>query len=231
MIPAYNEAARLPATLQRLVDDLEEFGGRQVDVVVSDDGSIDDTATVVEAFLRPGVRLVAGPANQGKGAALLRGTALATTPLVVFLDADLPVSPATIESMAARLDHRPTVDLLVGSRRLPGASFDPPQPLVRRAGGHAFRTSVHVLGYRSMTDPQCGVKVLRRERLADVLGQLASRGFAFDIELIVRARRAGFVVEEVPVAWSHVPGSSLRPVRDGVRTLADLVRLRQMLGS
>jgi glycosyltransferase involved in cell wall biosynthesis len=229
VIPAFNESARLPATLARLVDSREVFGGRRVDVVVSDDGSTDDTARVVEDFLGEGVRLVAGPANQGKGAALLRGTEIAVTPFMVFLDADLPVSPATVESMAARLDHQPSLDLLVGSRRLPGASFDPPQPLARRAGGHLFRSAARVLGYRSTTDPQCGVKVLRRKRMAEVLGQLSSRGFAFDIELIVRARCAGLVVEEVPVAWSHVPGSSLRPVRDGVRTLSDLVRLRQSL--
>lgn len=229
MIPAYNEAARLPTTLHRLLDGLDCFGGRHVEVIVSDDGSTDDTVQVVERLADERVRLVAGPTNQGKGSALLRGTAAAATPLVVFLDADLPVSPATVASMAEQLDRHPSVDLLVGSRRLPGSSFDPPQPLVRRMGGHLFRSSVHVLGYRSMTDPQCGVKVLRRERLAEVLGQLSSRGFAFDIELIVRARRAGLVVEEVPVAWSHVPGSSLRPVRDGLRTLSDLVRLRQSL--
>lgn len=232
VIPAFNEAGRLPATLEHLVAGVAAgtFGGRPVDLVVSDDGSTDATVAVVRSFAPRGVRLVSGPANRGKGAALLEGTAAATTPLVVFLDADLPVSPTTVAEMLRHVDGRPGVDLLVGSRRLPGATLDPPQPLVRRIGGNVFRSAAQVMGYRTTSDPQCGVKVLRRDGMEPVLAQLTSRGFAFDIEMIVRARRADLVVEEVPVRWRHVPGSSLRPVRDAVRTLADLARLRRHLG-
>ena len=174
------------------------------------------------------VNVVSSPANRGKGAAAMTGIREARYALVLLLDADLPVPIETIPAMVDRATEAP---LVLGSRRLPGASFDPPQPLSRRLGGTAFRGIVHALGYRIPSDPQCGVKLLRTDVLANVLGEMTSDGFAFDVELIERTRRHGLDIVELPVAWSHVEGSSLHPVRDAVVTLRELVRLRSRLRS
>jgi dolichyl-phosphate beta-glucosyltransferase len=122
-------------------------------------------------------------------------------------------------------------DVVVGSRRLPTSSFTAPQPWARRFGGGVFIQLVNVLGLRTTSDPQCGVKVLRRGACADVVAATTSPGFAFDIELLTRARRAGLRVVELPVRWHHAEGSSIRPVRDGAATVGDLLGLRRLLRS
>lgn len=224
MIPAYNEAHRLPATLDRLIDELPAVLDIGWQLLVSDDGSLDGTSAVVAERSRdPRVRAITHQVNRGKGAALVAGAVQATTSLVMFLDADLPVSVPTIRAM---VDQIGSADLLCGSRHLPGASFDPPQPPLRRVGGRVFRAAVTALRYDVTTDPQCGVKLMRRDRIVPLLTDMSCTGFGFDIELIVRARRAGCTVSEMPVQWRHVEGSSLRPVRDGLSTLAELVALR-----
>ena len=151
---------------------------------------------------------------------------MATGDLVVFLDADLPVPVATVLEMAAATAD---ADLVLGSRRLPGSTYDPPPPWARRAGGWGFLTAVSAMGYQPSSDPQCGVKVFRRAALQPVLAAVENDRFAFDVELIARTRRAGLRVAEVPVPWRYVAGSSVRPVRDAVVTLRDLFRLRPRL--
>jgi dolichyl-phosphate beta-glucosyltransferase len=227
VIPAFNEERRLPATLDRLMAEIPEVWSGRWEVVVSDDGSADRTVELARAREEDGpVRVLSCAVNRGKGAALLVGALEAVHPVVLFLDADLPVPVPLLVWMAERTAH---ADLVVGSRRLPGASFDPPQPLVRQLGGHAFRAAVAALGYDITSDPQCGVKALRRDRLAPILAEMTSSGFGFDVELIERTRRAGMEVSELPVAWRHVEGSSLRPTRDALSTLRELMRLRGAL--
>ena len=230
MIPAFNEARRLPATLLRLVDELDETVDGPWEIIVADDGSVDGTAALVAAAAEsePRIRLVRAPTNQGKGAALTSGFQHARYGLVLFVDADLPVPMRTIRDLIglARLH-----DLVVGTRRGEGTTIVTPQPLIRRAAGRVFLLAVSVLGLDTSSDPQCGVKLLRRDRLTDVVDAVRSNSFAFDIELIARARRADLSIVEAPVTWTHVDGSSIRPVHDALHTLRDLVVLRRLLRS
>lgn len=223
-MPAFNEGRRLPSTLDQLLVELPLVVPGAWEVVVVDDGSTDDTHMVVESRRTLGaLRLVRLPQNVGKGAAQAAGVRAARHALVLLLDADLPIPVVSVPELMSAVA---AADLVCGSRRLPGARVDPPQPLVRRVGGRGFRTVVSMLGFGAVSDPQCGVKVLRRDELLPVLDRVTCQGFAFDVELIVRARRAGLRVCEHPVVWRHVPGSSLRPLRDAVATIGELVRLR-----
>ena len=227
VVPAFNESRRLGPALDRLVADLDRLCTSPWQVVVVDDGSTDGTSEVVDR--RPPddrVVLVTSVENRGKGAALCSGAEIASGDVVAFLDADLPVPVATVLDMAAATRE---ADLVLGSRRLPGATYDPPPPLGRRVGGWGFLTAVAAMGYQPSSDPQCGVKVFRRAALQPVLSTVENDRFAFDVELIARSRRAGLVVAEVPVPWRYVDGSSVRPVRDAVVTLRDLFRLRPRL--
>jgi dolichyl-phosphate beta-glucosyltransferase len=226
VVPAFDEEHRLPATLDRLVSGLGSICEGPWEVVVSDDGSHDATAEVALQRAGHGVRLVSSADHRGKGAALLAGIEAARHARVVLVDADLPVPVSVLVKMATMTDEAP---LVVGSRRLPGANVDPPQPVLRAVGGRMFRSSVGLLGYRTGSDPQCGAKALRVDQLADSLRRVSCTGFAFDVELIELARRSGHPVVEVPVPWSHVEGSSLRPLRDATRTLVDLTLLRRRL--
>jgi dolichyl-phosphate beta-glucosyltransferase len=88
---------------------------------------------------------------------------------------------------------------------------------------------VAVLGLRTTSDPQCGVKVIQREPVAKLMAATTSTGYAFDIELITRARRSGLRVVERPVRWHHAEGSCIRPVRDGAATMKELIKMRRRL--
>ena len=224
MIPAFNEAHRLPTTLDRLLAELPTVFD-DWEVVVVDDGSVDGTGALVESYAASAtVRVVTMGANEGKGAALRTGVAHADRPLVLFLDADLPVAVAQLGEL---VEGTTRADLVVGSRRIAGASSDPPQPFVRRLGGAGFIRLVRSMGYDITSDPQCGVKVMRRESVGPIVADTSTDGFAFDAELIDRCRRGGLTVTERPVAWRHVEGSTLRPFRDVAATLRELWRLRR----
>jgi hypothetical protein len=101
--------------------------------------------------------------------------------------------------------------------------------LGRRVGGAAFVWIIDRLGFDVTSDPHCGVKVLRTTPLHGVLDACRSPRFAFDTEMIARARDAGLRVVECPVEWRHVEGSTIRPLRDGASTIRDLVALRRQL--
>ena len=143
---------------------------------------------------------------------------------MLFLDADLPVAVAQLGEL---VEGTARADLVVGSRRIAGASSDPPQPFVRRLGGAGFIRLVRSMGYDITSDPQCGVKAMRRESVGPIVADTSTDGFAFDAELIDRCRRGGLTVTERPVAWRHVEGSTLRPFRDVAATLRELWRLRR----
>jgi len=224
VIPAFNEAHRLPTTLDRLLLDLPTVFD-DWEVVVIDDGSTDGTGELVESYeTSAAVRVVTMPANEGKGAALRTGVAHAGRPLVLFLDADLPVAVAALGEL---VEGTARADLVVGSRRIAGSSSDPPQPFVRRLGGAVFIRLVRSMGYDITSDPQCGVKAMRRESVGPIVADTSTGGFAFDAELIDRCRRSGLTVTERPVAWRHVEGSTLRPFRDVAATLRELWRIRR----
>ncbi len=222
VIPAYNEELRIPATLAALTDRLPQRLG-SFEVLVVDDGSDDATVEVVSGHPDARVRVLTQEQNLGKGAALRAGIGAARGDVVVLLDADLPVD---VNQIADLVDAAAGADLVVGSRRLPGSSVDPPQPLVRRVGGGVFIRLVRVMGYGVTSDPQCGVKVLRAATVAPIAVSTSTDGFAFDAELIDRCRRNRLQVLDRPVAWRHVEGSTLRPFRDVLRTLGELWRLR-----
>ena len=228
VIPAYNEALRLPPTLNRLISELDDLIGSEWQIVVSDDGSSDSTADLALEIARSESRVVVvtSEVNHGKGAALVDGFAAATSPLVVFLDADLPVEPAALVPL---IDAASAAEMVVGSRRMPDSSFTSPQPWSRRFGGGVFLQMVAVLGLRTTSDPQCGVKVIQREPVAKLMAATTSTGYAFDIELITRARRSGLRVVERPVRWHHAEGSCIRPVRDGAATMKELIKMRRRL--
>lgn len=229
VIPCFDEAARIGPTLDRVVAHLAR-GPAGWEVVVVDDGSRDGTEAVVadRARAEPRIRALRFAPNHGKGFAVRAGVGASRGDLVLVTDADLATPIDELDAFVA--DAAEGADLVVASRVAPGARILTPQPWRRRLAGAVFRALVRALGLTAVRDTQCGFKLLRRATVGPLVARLETTGFAFDVELLVRAQRAGLRIVERPIAWRDVPGSKLRLWPDAVRLARDVVRLRGRLG-
>jgi dolichyl-phosphate beta-glucosyltransferase len=226
VIPAYNEEQRIAPTLARIVAHAQARRS-PFEVIVVDDGSRDGTRAVVEsvAARHRSVRLLALPANAGKGAAVRAGVLASRGDHVLFTDADLSTPIEELATLEGAL--RDGAEIAVGSRVAAG-DVERHQPLLRRVQGRAFHVVVKALGFRAVAaiqDTQCGFKLFRGAVARVLFRELTLSGFAFDVELLELACDR-FRVREVPVHWTHADGSKVRPGIDAARMLRDLVRLR-----
>jgi dolichyl-phosphate beta-glucosyltransferase len=221
LIPALNEARRLPYTLMRTVRYLE-LQAYSSSVVVIDNGSVDQTSDLVDQTWsdRVPVRLT-GCAEPGKGAAVRRGILTSRATFVGYMDADLATPIETLDVVVPLLGDFQAV---VGSRHCRGAAFAKRQPVRRAAGGLLFRAVAHRV-LPDLTDTQCGFKFFAGDVARRAARRLHIDGFAFDVELLRAIIQTGVPVKEVPVVWSDRDGSTLHPLRDGARATVDVFRL------
>ncbi|MFF3938365.1 glycosyltransferase [Streptomyces phaeofaciens] len=222
VIPAYNEERRLGPTLDAVTRHLEAGGGTW-EIVVADDGSTDATRELVTLRRDPRIQLVTGPGNRGKGHALRRGIAASRGRRILVMDADLA---APVEELA-HLD-RALADgnaAAVGSRALPGATLGERQHRIRELLGTAGNFLIRRTVLRGIRDTQCGFKLFDGDKARAAFAASRLDGWAVDVEVLRHFQRAGWPVAEVPVRWSHRPGSKVRPL-DYPRFLRDLARLR-----
>lgn len=225
LIPVYNERFRIVSTLETITRYLER-SEIDYELIVVSDGSVDGTNELVSQFARthPRVHLLAYHPNRGKGHAIRTGIEAARGSYVMFIDADLTV-PITI--VGQFLDAlQAGYDIVIASRRHPESSIVAPPPWKRRVMGSVFSWLVRRLVIDDFPDTQCGGKAYR----ADVARRLFARQridhFCFDAEVIFLARREGYGIKEVPVSVRYVPTSSIRPMRDSLLMLRDLLRIR-----
>jgi dolichyl-phosphate beta-glucosyltransferase len=236
VMPAYNEEARLPAGIDRVLAFLESLPFC-TELVVSDDGSTDATPGIVRERMRRAesgelsdrvrVRLVQHKRNQGKGAAIRTGILNADGRYIFFLDADLATPPEESSKLLPRLEAG--VPVVIGSRIQPdGSDMRASQPRNRRLVGRIFTTMRKTLRVLpDIDDTQCPMKGFEHDAAKAIFAKQRLRGWIFDAEVLYIARQLGYRIESVPVVWRHVDGSRLR-VRPSQawEVLRDLVRLR-----
>ena len=228
VIPAYNEAQRLPRTLERVRDWVERkrrVSELEVEVLVVDDGSKDDTAQVVTAWQKEfdGLRLVSNGRNRGKGYSVHHGMLEALGRISLFTDADLS---APIEEADKLLMALEDADVAIGSRALDRRLIETHQSVAREAAGRIFNGMVRLLTGVRFLDTQCGFKAFRMKRARIIFEQQLIEDFGFDPELLYLARRHGLTAVEVPVRWAHDPGSKVHMMRDSLLMFWDLVKVR-----
>jgi dolichyl-phosphate beta-glucosyltransferase len=227
VIPCFDEAARIDATIREALDYLEK-NSPQSELLVVNDGSTDETSTIArEALAQASIeaRLLENFPNRGKGAAVRKGLLAAQRSIGLFFDADLSTPleevPKVIEPVA-----NDDVDLAFGSRALDRRLIGHHQPWLREQGGRVFNLLVRVTSGLPFWDTQCGFKAFRLDVCRPVLQRARIDGFAFDVELLILAQRAGLHLREIPVRWNHVEGSKVRFINDSLRMLREVIALR-----
>jgi dolichyl-phosphate beta-glucosyltransferase len=225
VIPAYNERDRIPATLERVRQYLDD-AGEEYEVIVADDGSSDGTVDHVRSATErwPQLSLVTLERNQGKGAAVRAGMLRARGEHRLFSDADLSTPIEELPRLRARLGG--ACQVAIASRAVPGSTIDVHQPGRREMMGRTYNRLVQLIVLPGLHDTQCGFKVFTAQAAAACFQPLRTKGFGFDAEALLRARRQGWEIAEVPVRWSHREDSRVSALRDSGMVLLDLLRLR-----
>ncbi len=216
VIPAYNESARLAASLERVLSYVHSQRWN-VEVIVVNDGSRDNTADIIRSFAAkdPTLRLVENPGNRGKGYSVRNGVLNAQGDIVLFTDADLSSPIEEAPKLLSALDDG--ADIAIGSRWLRAETQTQRQPLHRQLFGRVFNLLLRLTLGLKFKDTQCGFKAFKRPAAQAIFPLQKIERWGFDPEILFLARKSGFKVEEIPVAWGHSGGTRINPLIDGAR--------------
>jgi dolichyl-phosphate beta-glucosyltransferase len=230
VIPAYNEAHKIARDVESASRFLVEQG-LTGEIIVSDDGSGDGTADTARACtVPPSVMLtvLGQETNRGKGAAVRAGMLASIGRYAMFADSGVCI-PYEQAMRGLELLRSGECEIAHASRKRADSVIVNPQPLHRRMFSRAFRLAVDLylgLPYR-LTDTQCGFKMYRGDVARTLYGACETEGFLFDLEIIIRAGKAGLRIAEFPVTWSCDPDTRLRTGRTIVRTIEELKGIKR----
>ncbi|MDP3947313.1 MAG: glycosyltransferase family 2 protein [bacterium] len=227
VIPAYNEAKRIPLTLIDVDKHLraQDFS---YEIIVVNDGSRDATAEIVSRFipLVRNLKLIDNKVNRGKGAVVRQGMQAAKGAIRLFTDAD---NSTSIDQFNKMLPHfKEGYDVVIGSRDVPGARLEPPQRWYKRLFGNLGNLFIQTLLLRGIWDTQCGFKAFREEAVEEIFPMLKIDRWGFDIEILSLAKALGYRVKEIPVVWVNDPFSHLK-LTGYLQVLWETVKIRWWL--
>ena len=233
IIPAYNEE---PNFKKGTIDEVPKYLEKQDynwEVLIVDDGSDDATADLAEKFAKKheNARVIKNP-HQGKAETVKTGVEKAEGELILFTDFDQATPLPEVERL---LPFFPEYDIVIGSRQLPGAKREK-EPLYRHLMGLVFNLVVQAIAVRGIWDTQAGFKCFKAEIAKKLFSQLKVYGqgkkvqgalvTAFDVELLFIAKKKGYKIKEVPIVWHHVATSRVSPLKDSLRMLRDVIKVR-----
>jgi len=225
VIPAFNEKARILATLEAVVSCVRAQGW-QAEVIVVNDGSTDTTAALVREFAKhsPEVRLIENPGNRGKGYSVRHGMLEAVGDVVMFTDADLSAPMDEADRLFAAIAAG--ADIAIGSRWLESGRQTHRQPLYRQFFGRCFNAVCRMVMRLPFADTQCGFKAFT-QRAAQTVFQLQTiERWGFDPEILFIALKRGLRIQEVPVSWAHDERTRMSYLKDGLQMLKELAIVR-----
>lgn len=225
IVPAYNEGARIGATLEAILDHIERRHWK-AEVVVVDDGSTDQTVELASRFAagHPGMRILRNPGNRGKGYSVRNGMLQATGKLLLFTDADLSSPITEAEKLFAALDAG--ADVAIGSRWMDRSLQFQRQSIKRQILSRLYNTFLKAVLFIPYLDTQCGFKAFTRAAADKIFPLQRVMRWGFDPEVLYLAHRQGLKVAEIPVRWGHDEGSRMRVWRDGFRMGWDALKIR-----
>jgi len=225
VLPAYNEEARIGASLDKIAEYVRQHS-LALEVIVVNDGSTDNTVDIVREYSEryPWLRMIENPGNRGKGFSVRNGMLHARGDYLLFSDADLSSPIQEADKLIAALQAGG--DVAIGSRWVRKELQVVRQPLRRRILGRLFNLALRMVLGLNFKDTQCGFKAFRRSAAELVFTQQQVETWGFDPELLYLAKKAGLRIVEVPVYWAHSEGTRLHPLRDGMRMFAQLFQIR-----
>jgi dolichyl-phosphate beta-glucosyltransferase len=235
VIPAFNEAHRLPPTMRRLAEFARERREITWEILIVVEQCGDGTLELAREFAASqadsGVAWVVidSTPQRGKGHAVRKGMLRAGGELVFYMDADLSVPLAEIDAFRAHFAAHPEIAVLVGNRQHRDSRITRAQAWLRRTMGQGFNAILGRLGLAEFRDTQCGFKAFRRDAARQIFERQQIDGFAFDVEVLLLARKLRLPIADLPVEWINSPESKVHILHDSLRMLYDIIRLRWRL--
>jgi dolichyl-phosphate beta-glucosyltransferase len=225
IIPAYNESARLAASLEKVLAYVAQRGW-DAEVIVVNDGSRDNTAEIVRRYAEGNsiLRPLENPGNRGKGYSVRNGMLHARGEILLFSDADFSSPIEEADKLLAAIAEG--ADIAIGSRWLRTELQTHRQPRYRQFFGRVFNLLLRVSLGLKFKDTQCGFKAFTRRAAQAIFPLQKIERWGFDPELLFIANKFGFRVAEVPVEWAHSGGTRISPLRDGTRMFFELLKIR-----
>lgn len=224
VIPAYNEEARLPSTLELVTQYVARRNFSFAEIVIVDDGSRDQTAALVERWQRdhPSIRLLRNPGNRGKGYTVRHGVLEARGEWILSTDADLSAPIDELDKLLSAAERAGAV-VAIGSRALDRSLVGVHQSTFREVSGRVFNVIMRAITGLPFRDTQCGFKLFRANAGREIFSRQMLEGFSFDVEDLVIAKRLGLKAIEVAVVWNNVEGTK-------VGTMAGIASFGALLG-
>jgi dolichyl-phosphate beta-glucosyltransferase len=227
VVPAYNEAGRIVATLRAILDFVDRKS-LAAEVILCADGA-DGTREAAGELARHDARvMVMGQiARLGKGRGVREGVLRGQGDVIGFVDADYKTPIEELDNLLPHLNAG--ADVVIGSRKVAGSSIAVPQPLYRRVGSTAFHAVMsRLVGLHGIADTQCGFKFFRREAAHRIFSIQQVDGYMFDVEILRLAMMLGYTIREVPVCWHDDGDSRYNPVTGTIRNARELLRIRRL---
>ncbi len=226
IIPAYNEEQHIQSTLESVLSYL----GKQSyawEVIVVSDGSFDKTVEIVNRFQQQygNVIVIDNKDNKGKGYATREGMLKAQGTLCLLFDADNATSIEELEKLVPYIDR---YGIVIGSVGIKGSVIKRRQPLPRVLIGKLGNLFIQALVLPGIQDSHRGFKLFTQEVVQNIFPKVTLQGWAFDVEVLALAKQAGVGIKEVPICWSHVSKSNIRP-QAYLQVLIDVLRIRWRL--
>jgi dolichyl-phosphate beta-glucosyltransferase len=230
IIPAFNEANRLPDSIRRIQEHRRSWNF-SVEVIIVVEPSEDRTLDLAENAVKSwsDLRVLTHHEKRGKGFAVRSGMLRARGDLIFFTDADLSTPVEDLDAALALFKRDRSIDLVVGNRMHPESQILQRQNVGREWMGKVFNRIVQTLTGLRIRDTQCGFKGFRNRAAKEIFGRQRIDGFSFDVEALLLARAMGFAVAELPVHWTNSPASQVHPVRDSSRMLVDAIRVGRLV--
>lgn len=229
VIPAYNEEKRIGGSLRKIID-YAKSKPFAIEILVSDDGSLDATAETAKKELEASgtaYQVIRAPLNRGKGAAVKAAMLQAKGDYRLFSDADLSTPIEELDRFLPLLIEK-KADVVIGSRAVKGANIQERQPFFREWMGRVFNCVAAAFAFRGIKDSQCGFKCFSSEAAEKIFTAQKLDGFSFDVEIVFLAQKFGFQITELPVTWINSAATKVKIFTDPAKMFWDVLRIRRL---